>query len=534
MQREDNSTSPSTLELRDLVYILPHQVCLIMSRPAPTPVPALRSRPRATPRAPPRRPSTSGLALAGAINPVSGAPKAQRTSKTTQKLVVLPTAPQTKPLPASDEEEILHHGYETDRGVRDIKSEGERMTKEQRQKAGFKRITAYCVAEAFKMKVIASFLKREHNVQPRMYDEAMYVMYHLPLLPGYGPNINIRSSAPPSTPIELVEPVELVIPVSEASASGYITSAQSSPQAQPDVLGTPEGETPIIHEAESQRGRSKLDPNQFAEVVFFSYGVAVFFGLEETQERAILDDIRGAGVMRRPLEEKDWEIEECHYAYDSNIAYPRVYNDFFTFKSHSPLLTLSVSHALAQSTLLARYETITHSTLSSPYTTSIPQQLASTGSLHISRTEALKITGRLFRLRRDVNLVSNVLDVPDLFWVEGQASLRALYDAVRDYMEIGPRVSVLNEKLAVAEDLLGAIHDHLNNNAMERITWIIIWLIVVACLVEVGEVIARLVFHAAKNSSGTGICPNATIETGSHLLALSKDEALRALDRMMK
>jgi uncharacterized Rmd1/YagE family protein len=31
---------------------------------------------------------------------------------------------------------------------------------------------------------------------------------------------------------------------------------------------------------------------------------------------------------------------------------------------------------------------------------------------------------------------------------------------------------------------LDIIHDHLNNGAMIRITWIIIWLIVVACLVE--------------------------------------------------
>jgi uncharacterized Rmd1/YagE family protein len=31
---------------------------------------------------------------------------------------------------------------------------------------------------------------------------------------------------------------------------------------------------------------------------------------------------------------------------------------------------------------------------------------------------------------------------------------------------------------------LDAIHDHLNSNAMDRITWIVIWLIVVACLVE--------------------------------------------------
>jgi uncharacterized Rmd1/YagE family protein len=52
-----------------------------------------------------------------------------------------------------------------------------------------------------------------------------------------------------------------------------------------------------------------------------------------------------------------------------------------------------------------------------------------------------------------VNLGSNVLDIPELFWSE--ASLKGLYDAVREYMEIGPRVQVLNEKLAVVSDLVG-------------------------------------------------------------------------------
>ncbi|KAI0072925.1 DUF155-domain-containing protein [Panus rudis PR-1116 ss-1] len=557
----------------------------------PTVPPLSRSRARtlttAAPRKLARRASISGLTLPNSITttiPGSGvitANKAQRTSKTTQKLVVLPTAPQTKPLLEEDEDAVVLHGYETDTGVRELKNEGERMTKEQRKKAGFKRITAYCVAESFKMKVMASFLKREHNVQPRMFDEALYVMYHLPLLPGYGPGANIRSSAPPA------DETPAVPPTSEVEESGYVTSPPASPPASapavdsyvslveavpptpaaatdtetdvqsyhslptPDVDGTftthhderdgsvtplataaslpaVESSHSVPHSHHSHHSHSHKELDSFAEVVFFSYGVVVFFGLAESQERAILEDIQEAGVMRRPLGEDQWEIEECHYAYDSHIVYPRVYNDFFTFKSHSTLSTLSVAHALAQSTLLARYETLTHTTLSSPSSLAIPQQLASTGSLHLSRTEALKLTGRLFKLRRDVNLVSNVLDVPELFWEETQTQgrLRALYDAVREYMEIGPRVEVLNDKLAVAESLLDAIHDHLNNNAMERITWIIIWLIVVACLVEVGEVIARLIFHATKAESSTAACNILT--TTSNL-----EEVLSVLERMM-
>ena len=116
--------------------------------------------------------------------------------------------------------------------------------------------------------------------------------------------------------------------------------------------------------------------------------------------------------------------------------------------------TLSIANALAQSTLLALYETQTLTTLSSPETMSIPRNLALTGSLKLSRTQALKITGKLFKLRRDVNLGGNVLDVPEVFWEEGDTGMRGVYDAVREYMEIGVRVNVLNEKLAVAEDLV--------------------------------------------------------------------------------
>lgn len=197
------------------------------------------------------------------------------------------------------------------------------------------------------------------------------------------------------------------------------------------------------------------------------------------------------------------------YKHDPLIAYPRIYNDFFSkfhgcylllsinptspaLKSRSHLLKLSIAHALAQSTLLAHYETSAQRVLSSTLARSIPEQLAASGALRLRRREALKLTGRLFKLRCDVNLVSNVLDVPELFWSE--ASLGELYDAVRAYMEIKGRVQVLNEKLGVASDFvsafppaflvlmltfsfmqLDAIHDHLNSSEMTRITWIVIW-----------------------------------------------------------
>jgi uncharacterized Rmd1/YagE family protein len=102
----------------------------------------------------------------------------QRTSKTHQKLVELPSDPQTRPLPTEQGEDDAIHGYETDNGVRmrEHKSAIERMTKAERRRAGCRRITAYWLADGFRMKLLANFLKREHNVVPRSFDEALYVV----------------------------------------------------------------------------------------------------------------------------------------------------------------------------------------------------------------------------------------------------------------------------------------------------------------------------------------------------------------------
>ena len=100
---------------------------------------------------------------------------AQRSSKTSTKLVVLPSEPQTKPLP-DELEDDEGATLVTSKGRFDIKSDGERMSKTERNRAGYRRLTAYCVAEGLKMKLLAAFLKREHNVGPRVFDEALYVV----------------------------------------------------------------------------------------------------------------------------------------------------------------------------------------------------------------------------------------------------------------------------------------------------------------------------------------------------------------------
>lgn len=176
-------------------------------------------------------------------------------------------------------------------------------------------------------------------------------MYHLPLLPGYGPAAKVRSSVPaPSHTGRLSR-------MSQAEEDGY-TGTYFVPGRSPEdgfshdgyiAAGSLTSSPPVdrrIREPESEfEGESRergllaetpvlvqdtafapppaqvsepvtpvVSGDDTADIVFFSYGVAVFFGFDEVQEHNILEDIHGAGIVKGARVEEEWEVEECHFA----------------------------------------------------------------------------------------------------------------------------------------------------------------------------------------------------------------------------
>jgi uncharacterized Rmd1/YagE family protein len=78
--------------------------------------------------------------------------------------------------------------------------------------------------------------------------------------------------------------------------------------------------------------------------------------------------------------------------------------------------------------------------------------------------------GELFILRINIHLNGSVLDTPELFWVEPQ--LEPVYQAVRSYLEMDQRVSLLTERLDVIADLLAVLKDQLSHGHGEKLEWI--------------------------------------------------------------
>ena len=139
-----------------------------------------------------------------------------------------------------------------------------------------------------------------------------------------------------------------------------------------------------------------------------------------------------------------------------------------------------------------------------------------------------------------------MLDVPNFFW-DSEPTLHPLYAAVREYLEIKPRIQVLNERCRVFLDLAEILSDSIADNKMSRkcclsrslfsmrgargcgvsgaltcvcdgadlrgakgLTWIIIVLILLSIFVTCTEVFLRFGL-LAKRSKGGGVgacvCP---------------------------
>jgi len=94
-----------------------------------------------------------------------------------------------------------------------------------------------------------------------------------------------------------------------------------------------------------------------------------------------------------------------------------------------------------------------------------------------------------------------MLDTPNFFW-DSEPTLHPLYAAIREYLEIRPRIQVLNERCRVFLDLAEILSDSIADVKMTRITWIIIVLILVSIAVTCTEVVLR--FAILAKSAGAG------------------------------
>lgn len=406
--------------------------------------------PSGQPRAPPQmqRPVSSGTGIQArravpggglpSLQSRTGQPMPSRTTKISQKLVLLPETDDSiknaeeemesetalarrlqdeENRPLTDEElDVLRK-----RGGIRGKSYAERLPKLQR-KDKVSRLTAYCTAQAYKTTETSEFLRKKHDAKTKLYDDCLYAVYALPLMNGTE-GYRVRGRPMLKTPGTGKTMLDLEIERSEQRDhhEGYFEDdaytnpesperqnqgASSDDHARPDRNGVQQDQD---DSSPSHMSRLVADAKKFGELFVFSYGVVVFWNFTEHQEKDILADLTfadaesTASLLTRRLEEDDFETEEFHFEYSADVKRPRVFNDMITLLPRSDhMIKLTISHAIAQSTKLCFFEERMSDTMLDAQ--HVPKTLALTGQLNMTRKEIVTLLGRLFKSRVDINL----------------------------------------------------------------------------------------------------------------------------------
>ncbi|KAL3898117.1 MAG: hypothetical protein SGCHY_002960 [Lobulomycetales sp.] len=385
----------------------------------------------------------------------------KRTTKTAGKLVLLP---------ASEED---GKGFSVSSPELPDKSLGKRTQHlsipEQTSKLARRdlpylpRLTAYAISDAgINLDTVKYHLKQSHGVNAESYDECLLATYE---------NATKHAIVPPTA-------AEIPSLISERSTLASIDPSLSTDTAA-TLADVKSISAPSLSSGQADNTVQQQHPAWMdsSDIFIFDYGVVVFWNFTKGQEERFIPIFQHCGATTLlPLEQM--EMEDLNYQYDYESTQP-------------PLLRLSISHGLAQSVTLSQYERKIEDSIANCI--SIPHEMARLGFIRMDRPDVLKRIGELFELRMNVNLVSNVLDTPELFWSEPQ--LQELYSTVRGYFEIGQRAGLLNKRCEVLTDLMSMMNDHQHSSQMSYITWIIIVLVagcVVVAVVEVWVKVLRL------------------------------------------
>lgn len=130
--------------------------------------------------------------------------------------------------------------------------------------------------------------------------------------------------------------------------------------------------------------------------------VSVDDDVDEEEEVAKPPPVLTLPLVMNPLSEEDFETEEFHFDYSTEISRPRVYNDMITLRSGDHMIKLAISHGIAQSTKLSFFEEVMARQMEDAK--DVPKRLALTGKLGMKRDDVYRILGRLFKSRVEVNL----------------------------------------------------------------------------------------------------------------------------------
>ncbi len=197
----------------------------------------------------------------------------------------------------------------------------------------------------------------------------------------------------------------------------------------------------------------------------FKYGVAVFWDFEDEEYFLKKISVSLNGI----------KISEDYKYHISPNQPVKIELDTIYIDSDDELKKLSISFAIEQSIMLGEFEESIKKTLEE--TEHIPLDLAENGRVPMSRKDIAKERGRLFITKSNIYLHFELLDTPEFFWEYPELDI--YYQSMRKYLELQPRIEILNRKMNVMQEILAILADEQNHKHSSILEWIIIILIAI-------------------------------------------------------
>ncbi|RVX72403.1 hypothetical protein B0A52_03591 [Exophiala mesophila] len=435
---------------------------------------------------------------------------AQRTTKNTEKLKILPT-PEVDD--DDQDEESGRDVYSQFTRIKDptARRDAARLGKADRDR--LPRVTAYCMSQGYRLDGVMKFLKsraRTRGANPKLFDECIYSPYDYEYLKKKEINkMDSRSSSPVQERLARVMASPRLNPGERRYSDSAVEVEDNRKHRRDDLidlqdeLGNPSIPTDVeivIAETHSSTDLRHADTDELAqpnddsvstyvhipEIFIFDYGTVVIWGMTVQQETRFLSDM--AKFIEAPLPAESVQTENFNFYYTKDYQ-ARIYNDFISLRDPRNHMTkLAISHALSQSVKTSLFEDLVGETIET--TSPLPALIAQTGSVNLTRRQLNMQIGELFILRINIHLQGSVLDSPELMWAEPH--LEPIYAAVRSYLEIEQRVGLLTERLDVIADLLAVLREQGSRRHGEVLEWIVIVLIAAEILVACINIVVDL------------------------------------------
>lgn len=208
------------------------------------------------------------------------------------------------------------------------------------------------------------------------------------------------------------------------------------------------------------------------DIFFFNHGCFVSWGFRKHFEDKLVENVKLFSVQ--PLNNIETDNLYFRYGEETTIdTHERMRLDIITLDSEDVQVKLAISYGLAQSIKLEAFEESIKEVIK--LNNSLPQEIASRGTISLSRRAIFKRIGEIFIARSSINLNMEYLDAPEFFW--RSPNLEPFYIMTKKFLDIPSRVMALNQKLDVLQELLDILNSQVQHRYSSLLESIIILLI---------------------------------------------------------